>query len=299
MLQYLSRHYGPNQSNLERMTTFSIEFFPPRDPAGHGQLLETVRLLAPIKPKFMTVTFGAGGSTRDGTRHTIADIQRLTDTPIGAHLTFYGTKRDDVLAYADELWAMGVHELVALRGDAPKNGPVVDTSGLEYFQKTPEFVTALKSRHGFMVNVGAYPEKHPASPDRAADLQNLREKMDAGADRAITQFFFDNELYHRFIDDVTAAGIRGTMIPGLLPIHDIVKVRNFAAKCGATIPDAINARFDALTDDRAAQQNIAVEILSLQIDDLIKHGVPHIHLYSLNRADLILAALGATGLLSI
>lgn len=280
------------------MTSFSIEFFPPRDPTGQAHLHEAVRLLAPLQPKFMTVTFGAGGSTRDGTRETIADIQRLTDTPIGAHLTFYGTKRNDVLAYADQLWDMGVRELVALRGDAPKDRPIVDTSGPDYFQKTPEFVTALKSRHPFIVNVGAYPEKHPASPDRAADLQNLREKMDAGADRGISQFFFDNNLFYRFLEDVSEAKIRGIMVPGIMPIHDITKVRNFAAKCGATIPDAINARFDALKDDAVAQHDLAIEIFSQQIADLIAHGIPHIHLYSLNRADMILEALDATGLIS-
>lgn len=279
------------------MTTFSIEFFPPRDPVGHAQLLDTVRAFIPLKPKFMTVTFGAGGSTRKGTQETIIDIQRLTDTPVGAHLTFYGFSRPDILAYADTLWETGVRELIALRGDAPKNGPAIDMSGPDFFHKTPEFVSALKSRHAdFIVNVGAYPEKHPMSPDSTTDLQNLREKMEAGADRAITQFFFNNAHYHRFLDDVTRAQIPGVMIPGLLPLHDIQKVRNFAGKCGATIPDAINARFDSAPV--GDHDKIAIDLLVDQINDLITHGTPHIHLYSLNRADMILAALDKNGLLS-
>lgn len=275
------------------MTTLSFEFFPPKDSAGAAQLQETVRSLAPLKPAFMTVTFGAGGTTRDGTRETITDLQRLSDRPIGAHLTFFGTPRDELMAYVDGLWDLGVRELVALRGDAPKDSPQIDPKDPIYFQKTGEFVAALKSRHPFNINVGAYPEMHPASPSRAADLAALREKMDAGADRAISQFFFDNTLYYRFLDEVTAAGIKGTFIPGIMPINDFDRVRSFAGKCGASIPATLAEKFEKLGDNQTERKKVAVDFLAAQLDDLMKHGVPHIHLYTLNRSELILSALNA------
>lgn len=273
------------------MTTLSFEFFPPKDSAGLAHLHETIRELAPLKPTYMTVTFGAGGSTRTGTRDTIADLQRLTDTPIGAHLTFYGTPRDQVMGYVDELWTLGVRNLIALRGDTPKDGPTIDPTDSAYFQKTGEFVAAIKARHPFNISVGAYPEMHPASPSRQADLAALQEKINGGADQAITQFFFDNDLFYHFLDETAAAGIHVPIIPGVLPIHDFEKVCNFAGKCGATIPETLREKFTALHDQPDAQKQLSIDFLQQQLDDLISHGIPHIHLYTLNRSDLILSAL--------
>lgn len=268
------------------MTTLSFEFFPPKDDTAIEALRASVMGLCDLHPAFMTVTYGAGGSTRDGTRNTIASLKKLTSIPIGAHLTFYGLTKSDLQTYVDDLWAFGVRDLVALRGDPPRNGVMVDTSGNNYFQKTGEFVAGLKKWHPFKINVGAYPEIHPNSPSRAADLASLKEKFDGGADQAITQFFFDNDVYFKFVDDARAAGINAPLLPGLMPIHDIGKVTNFAAKCGATVPTQIIDQFKTTNDPK----QLAINLLATQMRGLIDAGVPHIHLYTLNRADIILAA---------
>jgi methylenetetrahydrofolate reductase (NADPH) len=268
------------------MTTLSFEFFPPKDATAVINLRTVAMALSGLHPAFMTVTYGAGGSTRTGTLDAITDLKKLTNIPIGAHLTFYGLTKSDLQAYADELWSMGVRDLVALRGDPPRDGMKQDLSGPDYFQKTGEFVAGLKKWHPFKISVGAYPEIHPASPSRAADLMALKDKMDQGADQAITQFFFNNDIYFKFIEDARAAGIQGPLLPGLMPIHDIGKVTNFASKCGATVPDHIIEQFKKTNDPK----QLAIDLLATQMRGLIDAGVPHIHLYTLNRSDLILAA---------
>lgn len=270
--------------------TLSFEFFPPRSEAAGHKLYEAAGALAALEPAFMTVTFGAGGTTQEGTESAVLKIQKDTGVPVAMHLTYINFTIAECIDYLDELWAKGIKRLVALRGDLPPGlSWPLDPDG-DYFQYTSDFVTAIKARHPFDVSVGAYPEKHPDAPDLSSDIRALKIKCDAGADRAITQFFFDNDVYYRFIDAVRKAGIATPIVPGILPISDFAKMKRFAESCGAGVPEWLYARFDGLEDKPQEQARIAQEIFTAQIEDLCAHGIKHFHIYTMNKSEMILNA---------
>ena len=261
--------------------SISFEFFPPKSGKSAADLLETVGTLSAHNPKFMTVTFGAGGGSRDGTLATLKNLQRAAPVPFGSHLTYISLTKQELDHYTDLLWDQGVRHLVALRGDMPADLVWPLDPDAEYYQFTSDFVAALMKRHPFDISVGAYPEKHPDAPDMAADLEALKKKCDAGAARAITQFFFDNDVYYRFVDMAEKAGITTPIVPGLLPIHDFEKACSFAGRCAASVPDHLRMRF------ADPSHNLAADILAAQVDDLISNGVPHIHFYTLNKSAIV------------
>ena len=264
--------------------TIAFEFFPPKTEKASEALWEAVADLAALGPKFMTVTYGAGGSTRDGTVDTIAKMKEDTGLPIGSHLTFINTPKDQLHEFTSALWAAGIRHIVALRGDMPDDLQwPLDEDG-EYFQYTSDFVEGLKGWHDFEISVGCYPEKHPDALDMSADIAALKLKCEAGADRAITQFFFDNDVYYNFRDECAAAGIETPIVPGLLPIHDFKSMCNFAKKCQASVPAGLHEKFAGLEDKPEEAQKVAADLLILQAQNLAQNGVEHLHFYTLNKS---------------
>lgn len=253
-------------------------------------LLETAKTLCRFDPAFMTVTFGAGGSTRDGTLQTLRALQSVTDVPLACHLTFISITRTELKFYLDTLWDMGVRHIVALRGDLPADLQWPLDPDLDYYQYTSDFIEGIKSHLPFEISVGAYPEKHPDAPDREADLLALKKKCDAGADRAITQFFFDHDSYGEFLRDTDRIGIETPIVPGILPIGNYESLLKFAGRCGAVVPETIRQKFE--TADMADHSALAAEILRGQVEDLTAAGASHLHFYTLNKPDLLLKALG-------
>ncbi|HRC26727.1 MAG TPA: methylenetetrahydrofolate reductase [NAD(P)H] [Alphaproteobacteria bacterium] len=270
--------------------TVSFEFFPPKTEPARAQLWDAVGMLARLKPDFMTVTYGAGGSTREWTIQTAEKILQDTKIPTAAHLTCVCTPKEEIHRIAGSLWNRGIRHIVALRGDAPKDGAVPAAEDPEYYHYADELVAGLKFLRNFEISVAAYPEKHPAAPDLKTDIENLRRKCEAGADRAITQFFFDNEKFYRFRDVVSSVGIAAPLVAGILPIANPVKAFEFARKCGASIPDRLAARFEGLENDHDTARLVAAVVLAEQIADLRANGVDHFHFYTLNQAHLTYAA---------
>lgn len=273
--------------------TTSFEFFPPKTPNGRDLLMGEVAKLAEAKPDFMTVTYGAGGSTRDWTKETAIAIQTMTGIPTACHLTCVNTFKHGILNIADELWQAGIRHIVALRGDIPHQDMPLDYNNRDYYHFANELVHALKERYSFEISVAAYPEKHPEAPDLATDIEHLKRKCDSGADRAITQFFFDNRIYFDFVEAAEQAGIRVPIVPGVLPISNFEKMLSFAATCQTKVPIWLHEKFRPHIGDQKAMDEIAQEVLTAQVQDLVKQGVPHVHYYTLNKADLTLAACAA------
>ncbi|HEX4411450.1 MAG TPA: methylenetetrahydrofolate reductase [NAD(P)H] [Xanthobacteraceae bacterium] len=281
----------------QRRLHVSFEFFPPKTAEMEQSLWESIRRLAPLKPNFVSVTYGAGGSTRERTHATVKRILAETLLTPAAHLTCVGATRadvDDVIAgYAEA----GVRHIVALRGD-PVSGV-----GERYaphpggYSNAADLVSGIKrTAAGIEVSVSAYPEKHPDSPSVQADIDMLKAKVDAGATRAMTQFFFENGLYFRYLDRVRAAGINMPIVPGILPVQNFKQTRNFAARTGASIPDWLAKRFDGLDDDPSTRKLIAAAVAAEQVIDLVDHGVTDFHFYTMNRADLVYAICHLLGL---
>lgn len=272
----------------------SFEFFPPKTIEAEQSLWPTAQKLASLRPGFMTVTYGAGGSTRAKTQFTAKAIQDLTGVPMAAHLTLVAASKGEVNTVADALWQDGIRHLIALRGDMPGGGPYVPhTDGYQY---TSDLVAGLKRLHNFEISVAAYPEKHPDAPDLRSDLDALKRKLDAGADRAITQFFFEPATYMRFLEQARATGITQPIVPGILPINSFAQVQKFAAQCGAHIPDSISQNFAGLDDDAEVRKLIAAVTAAEQCQVLAGMGVRHFHFYTLNRADLVYAVCHLLGL---
>lgn len=269
--------------------SISFEFFPPKTPEGEKALLETAKKLAALDPAFMTVTFGAGGSTREGTLKTLQAIRTVTDVPLACHLTFISITKTELKAYLDKLWDMNVRHIVALRGDMPSGLQWPLDPDLDYYQYTSDFIQGIKAHRPLEISVGAYPEKHPDAPDMTADLFALKKKCDAGADRAITQFFFNHENYADFLKNAAKTGIKTPIVPGLLPIGNYQSMLNFAGRCGAVIPAPIREKFENADD--AAHADIALDILRWQIDDLTNQNAAHLHFYTLNKADMLIKAI--------
>ncbi len=264
--------------------TISFEFFPPKTPASEKMLWESIPLLAALAPKFMTVTYGAGGSTKDGTCETVLRMKKETGIPVAAHLTYINMPIETLRELTGNWWAQGIRQIVAIRGDLPEGLAWPLDPDPAYFQQTSTFVKALKSWNDFEISVGAYPEKHPSAPDSKADIEALKQKCDAGADRAITQFFFDNDVYYRFVDACRATGITAPICPGLLPIHDFAGMLRFAARCKTSVPDPIREQFSGLEGKPEEAHKRAIDILTRQVRDLAENGAEHLHFYTLNKS---------------
>jgi methylenetetrahydrofolate reductase (NADPH) len=273
----------------------SFEFFPPKTPEAEASLWKTVERLAPLNPEFVSVTYGADGSTRERTHQVIENILTKTSLKPVPHLTCVGAPREEIDAIANEYWNMGVRQIVALRGD-PEGGAEADyvphPDGYAY---ASDLVQGLLEKHPFELFVAAYPETHPQAVSEDADLDNLRRKVDAGGHRAITQFFFDNEIFLRFRDRVAAAQIDVELIPGILPVTNFNTLVRFAGACGASIPQSLSTLFEGLDEDPTTRQLIAAHAAVSQAEDLGREGVEDFHFYTLNRADLSFAVCHALG----
>lgn len=273
----------------------SFEFFPPKTPEAEASLWATVKRLAPLEPEFVSVTYGADGSTRERTHQVISRIlSETTLTPV-PHLTCVGAPRADIDAIANNYWDMGVRQIVALRGD-PEAGAGADYAphpdGYAY---ASDLVEGLLARHPFELFVAAYPETHPEALSSDTDLDNLQRKVDAGSKRAITQFFFDNAMFLRFRDRVAARGIEVELIPGILPVTNYNTLVRFAGACGASLPQHLTTLFEGLDDDPTTRQLIAAHVAVAQVEALGREGVNDFHFYTLNRADLSFAVCHALG----
>ena len=266
----------------------SFEFFPPRSDKMEEQLWEAVTQLAPLAPRFVSVTYGAGGSTRERTHATVARIIREARLATAAHLTCVDATRDEIREVAEQYWEAGVRHIVALRGDAGEPGAPF-TPHPQGFASAAELVSGLKAIAPFEISVAAYPETHPDAASPQADIDNLKRKLDAGANRAITQFFFEPETYFRFRDKLGASGIDAEIVPGILPVTNVAQARKFAAACGASIPAWMDGLFDGLDTQPAARQLVAATIAAEFCRRLYAGGVRDFHFYTLNRADLAYA----------
>ena len=263
--------------------TVSFEFFPPKTLNASFRLWDTMRALAPLGPDWVSVTYGAGGTTRKLTREAVETIGTRFGVRVAGHLTCVDATRADTLEVADGFRRAGVMDIVALRGDPPK-GADGFTPHPEGFRDSVELVAALTER-GFRCRVGAYPDRHPESPDAAADVAWLKRKVDAGAHEAVTQFFFDADAFLRFRDRCAAAGVDAPILPGLLPVEDWSKTRGFAGRCGAVIPGAVAEAFDA-AEARGRAEAFAVDHCAAMAERLLAEGCSHLHFHPLNKPDL-------------
>jgi len=273
----------------------SFEFFPPADAAMEVTLWNSVERLAPLAPRFVSVTYGADGSTRERTHRVVTRIQDETALTGAPHLTCVGASRGEILDIARGYWDQGVRHLVALRGDPPQ-GAAHYQPHAQGFAYAADLVAALARLAPFDISVAAYPEVHPQALSAQADLENLKRKIDAGATRAITQFFYDTGAFLRFRDRCAAAGIRAPIVPGILPITRFAQVCRFAERCGAAIPAWLAQRFEGLEDDAEIRRLIAASVAIEQVQALTRHGVGEFHFYTLNRAELSYAICHALGL---
>jgi methylenetetrahydrofolate reductase (NADPH) len=266
----------------------SFEFFPPKTEAMEQQLWHAVETLAPIAPSFMSVTYGAGGSTRERTHAVVSRIQNEVGVPAAAHLTCVNATRDEIDAIADAYWQAGIRHIVALRGDPPGgiDGVFVPTPG--GYAYANELVAGLLELHPFEISVAAYPECHPQAPSAAFDLDALKRKIDAGATRAITNFFFDSGCYARFLERAQKAGITVPIVPGILPLTNFPHAAKMAKSGGVSIPDAVRVQFDGLDDDPQARHDTATKVALGQCRELYALGIRQFHFYTLNRAELVL-----------
>ncbi len=267
-----------------RMPAISFEFFPPKSPKASMALWTAVERLAPLGPKFVSVTYGAGGSTRDRTLAAILAIRERARLDVAGHLTCVGATRDEVLDVARSYAKLGCRRIVALRGD-PQNTGAGFTPHPDGFSGSVDLVAGLADAGAFEIWVGAYPETHPDAADMQADIDHLKRKIDAGATGAITQFFFQNEAFYRFRDAAADAGIGVPIVPGILPIENFDRMRRFAEKCQTTItPQMARAYRNAATEDE--HDLLSVAICCAQCDDLMEQGVEHLHFYTMNKPDL-------------
>jgi methylenetetrahydrofolate reductase (NADPH) len=289
-----------------RAPVVSFELFPPRDAACEARLWATLDRLAPLAPRFVSVTYGADGSTRERTHRIVEAIQRRTPLCVAPHLTCVGAARGEILEIARDYWHTGIRHVVALRGDPPvqrkdPGAPAEDPARAPYvphphgFPFAVDLVRGLRSVADYEISVAAYPEGHPGAPSAQFDLVNLKRKIDAGANRAITQFFYDTDIYLRFRDRCAAAGIAASIVPGILPITQFPQVLEFASRCGASIPERLKHRFDGLEQDPGTRRLISAAVAIEQVERLQREGVDEFHFYTLNRAELTFAICHAIG----
>ena len=286
---------GPLYADLAGDIGVSFEFFPPKTEKMEETLWESIKTLEPLGPRFVSVTYGAGGSTRERTHATVARIERETSLAAAAHLTCVEATREQIDAVAEEYWAAGVRHIVALRGDPPVAGAkFVSPAG--GYENAAALVAGLRKLHPFEISVAAYPECHPDSPDPAADLDNLKRKLDAGATRAITQFFFEAETFLRYRDAVAAAGIDAEIVPGIMPVTNFASIQRMAGMCGTAVPSWLARLFEGLDDHPGARQLVAATVAAELCRRLYAGGVRNFHFYTLNRAELSYAICHLLGL---
>jgi methylenetetrahydrofolate reductase (NADPH) len=273
---------------LPRDVQVSFEFFPPKTEKMEQTLWACIERLAMLEPAYVSVTYGAGGSTRERTHATVARIRQETRLEPAAHLTCIGANCKTIDSIAETYWEAGIRHIVALRGDPPENsGPYVPFP--EGYSYAADLVAGLKRVADFDISVAAYPETHPEAASAEADLDNLKRKIDAGASRAITQFFFDPGVFFRFLERARAAGITVPIIPGILPVTNFARVKQFAASCGASVPEWMAELFDGLDDDPETRRLVAASVAAEQCRALYAGGIKQFHFYTLNRADLAYA----------
>ena len=285
----------PLFSGLPGDIEVSFEFFPPKNEKMGDTLWRSVETLAPLGPRFASVTYGAGGSTRERTHQQVVRIQNEANIPAAAHLTCVEATRDQVDEVARHYWDEGIRHIVALRGDAP-DGQGAYRPHPDGYANAVELIAGLKRVADFEISVAAYPEVHPDSPDRQADLDNLKAKFDAGATRAITQFFFDPECFFDFRDRAAGAGIEGEIVPGIMPVLSFAAVQRMSGLCGTAIPDWMEGLFDGLDDRPEARQLVSATIAAELCRRLYAGGVRQFHFYTLNRAELSYAICHMLGL---
>jgi methylenetetrahydrofolate reductase (NADPH) len=278
---------------------FSFEFFPPRTEDGVRQLFETVEALRPLGPAYVSVTYGAGGSTRDRTLEIVTRLKRETEVEAMAHVTCVGSSRDEIAAVLDEVAAAGIQNVLALRGDPPRGTSRFEPhpEGFRYASELIAFIREHRDRWRFCLGAAAYPEGHVETRDLAADLANLKTKVEAGADFLVTQLFFNNAHYFRFVERARAAGIQTPILPGIMPFTNVEQVERFTAMCGAQIPPTLRAAMEVRRSDGEGALQLGVAYATLQCADLLRRGAPGIHFYTLNRSPAtraIVAALRAS-----
>lgn len=294
----LSNAVKSNQSNNDGSTskqplTISFEFFPPKNPNAAEQLWTAIHRLAPLHPAFVSVTYGAGGTTRDTTLETVTRIKSETSLLPAAHLTCVGSSRTEINTLLQQYWDSGVKHIVALRGDAPGGGEYVPhPQGYAY---AADLVAGIKSIADFEISVAAFPEKHPTSPSLAFDIEVLKRKFDAGATRALTQYFFDVDSFLKYRDAAYRAGITQPIVPGILPIVNFEQVKKFSLLCGTHIPAWLERLFSGLEQDAEAQKIIGATVAADQCRRLMSEGVSDFHFYTLNRPELTLAVCRCLG----
>src|ERR1700761_674179 len=279
--------------NIQRLPgspDISFEFFPPKSAEMERGLWDTINRLAPLAPNFVSVTYGAGGSTRGRTHATIARILNETDLVPAAHLTCVNAPRGEIDDVVAQYHDVGVRHIVALRGDPTTGIGTPYVAHPDGYQTSAELVAGIKKRFpDIEVSVSAYPEKHPESRDFDADIDTLEAKAEAGASRAITQVFFDNDLYFRYLDRVRQRGIDIPVVPGIMPMHNFKQARNFVTRAGTTVPNWLAEKFDGLDDDAETRKLVAATVAAGQVQKLAKHGIDTFHFYTMNRADLVFA----------
>lgn len=276
---------APNARPVPRL---SFEFFPPATEKLEEQLWQCIRRLEPLAPRFVSVTYGAGGSTQERTHATVARLVSETSLTPAAHLTCVGATREEVDAVARQYWDAGVRHIVALRGDPPKKSDVYTPHPGGYAQ-AEDLVRGLRRIGDFEISVGAYPETHPAATSPEADLDFLKRKLDAGATRAITQYFFEADVFLRFLDRCHAAGITVPIVPGIMPVTNFASLQRFSARCGASVPDWMGQLFEGLDDDPETRRMVAAVVAAEQVRLLQANGIDEFHFYTLNRPDLTYA----------
>jgi methylenetetrahydrofolate reductase (NADPH) len=276
---------SPLFSGLAGDIDVSFEFFPPKTEKMADTLWQSVETLGPLGPRFVSVTYGAGGSTRERTHQSVVRIQNEASIPAAAHLTCVEATREEVDAVARHYWEEGVRHIVALRGDPP-DGQSSYTPHPGGYENAADLIAGLKNVADFEISVAAYPEVHPDSPDAQSDLDNLKRKFDAGATRAITQFFFEPDCFFRFRDQAAAAGIDGEIVPGIMPVLSFAAVQRMSGLCGTAIPHWMEGLFDGLDERPAARQLVSATITAELCRRLYAGGVRQFHFYTLNRAEL-------------
>jgi methylenetetrahydrofolate reductase (NADPH) len=274
----------------------SFEFFPPKTEKMEETLWSSISRLAPLRPEFVSVTYGAGGSTRERTHATVTRLLRETELKPAAHLTCVDATKDEVDAVAKAYWDEGVRHIVALRGDPAQGAGTKYEPHAGGYKNAADLVAGLKKIGNFEISVAGYPEKHPESISVEADIENLKAKVDAGADRIITQFGFDNAYFLRYLERARAAGIWVPISPGIVPIHNFKQVASFAQRAGASVPSWMARRFEGLEDDSATTHLVAAAVATEQVMDLVDEGIKKFHFYTLNRPDLVYAICHLLGL---
>ena len=280
-----SRQFGDSRPPHQ----VSFEFFPPKTDAMEERFWDSVHKLAPLHPRFVSVTYGAGGSTRERTLRMVSQVKSTTGVDAAAHLTCVGATRDEVDAVVRGYKDAGITRIVALRGDPAEGIGKPFTPHPQGYTSAADLVAGIRKIGDFDISVAAYPEKHPQSPDWDADIENLKRKLGAGATRAITQMFFDNDDYFRFIERAQKAGIKQPIVPGIQPIHSFKQISGFAARCGASIPNWLAERFDGLEEDPETHALVASAVAAEQVLELVDEGITEFHFYTLNRSNLVLA----------